>query len=382
MLTYWRGVFVMSLSALSLGACQVLSGLSGLEVEESGGPGVGGAGGAGGALTGITANSAASSSATVGVGGSTPCDMSPDKCVKEFISDTGTSVDFLGLVNNYIVWAQKSSEGSKDGQISRAPTNVEAPVPEKMPSKVSLAHFAADGDFLYWVEDTPSTVVVNSLKASSMTLPAPAPFATDMVMEKAQAFAAGEEKLFWSLMEKSTLRWVDTTGGTPKQLVDTMSTSAPTVLVVDKGFLYFNVKSPSEIKRMALTDGSPATVASTGTSEVKSIAMDDDFVYWTAQDGNNGLVYAVPKEMGSPALISMDLIFTTHIATDGRYIYWFQSTSQGCMGTSDLFRAKKELNSAGVTPVSSVYKCPSNFVQDENYIYFGADKKIYRLPKT
>jgi hypothetical protein len=92
MLTYWRGAFVVSLSALSLGACQVLSGLSGLEAEASGGPGVG-AGGAGGDDNAISVGPGSTTSSSAagvgGGGGATPCDVNPTSCLDTLTSNTG-----------------------------------------------------------------------------------------------------------------------------------------------------------------------------------------------------------------------------------------------------------------------------------------------------
>jgi hypothetical protein len=265
-----------------------------------------------------------------------------------------------------------------DGAIARGPAS-KAIVPVKVIFDIPLTHFATAGDYYYWIESSPSEFVVNSENAANGVISIET-VATQM--GQAKALAAGGGAVFWSAVGSSAIRWVPTKGEQPVEFAkDDMDVNPPTVLAFRDGYLYWSWIAAGGIERKGTGDVTSSYVTSTGTSTVAGIAVDSTDVYYSTQGSVAGAIRAVPKGgdiAGKDFGVAPSM--PTHIAVDEGYVYWIDLGNSQCIqNTASFWRVSK--TTLEPKEIASGFTCPSNFVQDNDYIYFGSGKELFRFPK-
>jgi hypothetical protein len=379
----WKGVVGVA-AAVSLCACQLISGLDDLEATggSGGGPssvssasastGPSGGGGGGGGAGGSGGGAGGSG----GMGGGVvvnPCAM--DQCENVFLGGAPAPIDSIAVGLEYIYWAYTGIQG-KDGTIWRAPLDG-TKQPELLVEGARPTELVADNDTmrLYWVD---SSTGVFSIKSIPMNNVGP-------TMDVAWA----EPGAVWRALTRSVagpVFWADVT----KQVIYkagsfvphfSTPTGMPWMLTsYAKELFWFD----GDTIDRGLVDGGGRDLVTAADPATWGVAVDEQNVYFSVK-AVTGYVAAKTK-LGNdvPMAIASQQSFPTHVLADGTHIYWATQGTDPCtQGFGVIQRAPASLvvNPVDIELLAPGIMCPTNFAMNDTHVYWGSGTTIYRVER-
>lgn len=364
----WKGAVGVA-AAVSVCACQLVSGLDDLDAR-------GGAVGGGGASSAESASAAQGAGGGGGVGGSAggggggvdPCSM--EDCGPVLIHDTMAPVNYLATDGANLYWASKGTANAI-GSVRRAPIDG-----SQLPSFVASAQpsgLAVDDVMqrLCWTDVGSGG---SSVKAVSILDGAALPdiAASAAGVEWRALLVAGGGQIFWADITNKVILKAGFAGPYFSP------TGAPFVLASDATSLFwFDVNS---IDVAPLSGGDRSLIAQTFPN-TRGLAVDDQNVYWTVR-GMGGSVWGNSKTVipGSGTPLAMSQPFPTHVFAAGKFIYFSNDGTDDCQaGSGKVLRRSASLDfGAPLESLATKQVCPSNFVKDALYVYWGSGTRIYR----
>jgi len=381
----WKGVVGVA-AAVSLCACQLLSGLDDLEVRGAGGGpssvsssgastgasgggdggdggGGGGAGGSGGGVGG---------SGGMG-GGDVVNQCALDLCGNVFLEGAPTTIDSIALGLEYIYWAVTGLQG-KDGAIYRAPLNGTKD-PEAFVEGGRPTELVADNATmrLYWVDSTAGVYSIKSIPMDD----------AGQIMVVAPA-SLGAELRALTRSEAGPVFWADVTNKQIYKAGASVShfntpTGAPWMLASDEDELFWF--DGDSIDRGLVMGGGVALVTP-AEGATWGVAVDQQYVYFTAK-AQDGYLRAKTK-LGNDgvAVITAPQSFPTHILADDIHIYWATEGADPCtQGSGVIQRAPAGLAGQPVDMLAKDMVCPTNFAVNTTHVYWGSGMTIYRVKR-
>jgi hypothetical protein len=103
-------------------------------------------------------------------------------------------------------------------------------------------------------------------------------------------------------------------------------------------------------------------------------------IYYTLRQGI-GSVKAIDRATLTITTIAGTQPFPSHILASEIDLHWTTDGDADCvLGNGSVRRAA--LDSDTVSTLAEGLLCPTNFVEDASYIYWGAGSKIFRAPKS
>ena len=110
----------------------------------------------------------------------------------------------------------------------------------------------------------------------------------------------------------------------------------------------------------------------TNQQGARGIAIDDTFVYWTAQ--TDGKVLKMPLGGGSPTVLASNQGEPYAIAVDATYVYWTNSTAGTVM--------RVPIGGGSPSLVVSDSAVSANLAVDATSVYFVGGNKLMKAPKS
>jgi hypothetical protein len=353
-MAFWKGAAGI-VALVSLGGCQILSGLDDLEVR--GGE--------------VSASSASSASAGGG-GGMDPCGSGG--CNPEFLVGTLVPVHFIAVDSEHVYWAWKGSSPG-GGYIYRAALNGPGS-PELLIKNVEPVGLVVNDSTktLYWIDAINAGSGVYSVKSVSTS---DVGIITDVDTSASVAD--------WRALTKTPdgqIFWADAVA---KQILKAdaglhfSDTGAPFVIAPDATNLYW---FDGDSIDTGLIAGMGHVKVATAVPDTYGVAVDDKFVYWT-ENVENGLVWASSKNpMMGEVFLAAAVPRPSHIIAAGKFIYYAVQQAPFCeQGAGMIMRLPAGLSGGVPVPVVGGQVCPSHFVQTDDYVYWGSVGTIYRIAK-
>jgi hypothetical protein len=142
----------------------------------------------------------------------------------------------------------------------------------------------------------------------------------------------------------------------------TVDPASPTAIAVDANNVYWTDLLDGTVHQMALTGGSPLTIARVGVSLTPSLVVDSTYVYFS--DGQ-GTVWGVPIGGGPPIALATGQGSSLRLAVDASTLYWTDAVNGTVM----------KVSLCGGSPIALVsgQPAPTGIDQDGGHIYFDTD---------
>jgi hypothetical protein len=382
-------------AAVSLCACQLISGLDDLEARggEGGGPssvssssastgasgggdgggGGGGGSGGGGSGGGGMGGSGGGMGGSGGVGGGdvvNPCAW--DLCGIIFLTPASTAIDSIALGLEYIYWATTGPQG-KEGTIWRAPLNGTKP-PEFIVAGVRPTELVADNATmrLYWVDSSDGAYSIKSIPMDN-----PAQIMTHASAEPGDVFRALTRSVAGPVF------WADIT----KQLIHKVGDSVPhfdmagapwMLASYDNELFWFD---GTTIDRGLVSGGGRMLVAASDPA-TWGVAVDEQYVYFSVKAITGYVAVKSRLDNNSPMAFASQQAFPTHVLADGIHVYWATEGADPCTQGSGLIqRAPAGLAGQPVEMLAQGMVCPTNFAVNDTHVYWASGMTIFRFKR-
>ncbi|AUX48712.1 hypothetical protein SOCE26_102530 [Sorangium cellulosum] len=197
----------------------------------------------------------------------------------------------------------------------------DVPPQDPMPQS-SFGRLTADRDNVYWVTQVPEAVWRARSDGSQIY--------GEKVAEGGflVGIAVDETHIYWSdFSGNQILRATKDPLGSPEKFAET--NGSPATLVLSKGVLYWRTEHTGAIQSKrtdAPLAAAPLTISVDPDAIPASIAVDDEFIYWTVATNTNedqrGEVKRSPLGTGNPVTLATGASYFYEIAVDCGYIYW------------------------------------------------------------
>jgi hypothetical protein len=381
--------WLVGLGAVSLGACQLVSGLSDLE---TGGPGSGGEGGAGSSAASSGEGGSAGGGGQAGGGGAAGgggqvegCTAAAAECPEIILSNAPVPVERLTVDGGYVYWSYKGQPnempGMRTGAIYRFLIgSADAPVRVVSDSNPNSVAVSSKHGLVYWSDEyAPMATVlwesVGSIDKQGTTL---VNAAMGEVFRVATIAPEGTGNLYWA-SSNATL-WAEDLASAPGNLLGIVSQATGSIYAIAGDGMAIYWHGMNGIERPTADPMIKALVVTT-TPEMWGLAVDDTNVYFTERSPNGTVSYANKSGTNQvqTVLASMQS-YPSHVAVDKyKRVYWVNDGDVDCAKGSGVVMRTSLGPEPDATKVLAVgLKCVSNFAQDSNFIYWGSGDTIYR----
>ncbi|WP_437675706.1 ABC transporter permease [Sorangium sp. So ce131] len=196
----------------------------------------------------------------------------------------------------------------------------DVPPQDPMPQS-AFGRLAADRDHIYWATQVPEALWRAKSDGSEI-------YGEKVAEGSPIGIAVDETHIYWSDYDgRQILRTTKDPLGSPERFAET--NGAPATLVLSKGVVYWLTEYTGAIQSKrtdAQLAAPPFTITVDPDAVPASIAVDDEFVYWTVATNTNedqrGEVKRSPLGVGNPVTLATGASYFFEIAVDCGYIYW------------------------------------------------------------
>lgn len=386
------GGALAAMAALS-GGCQLVSGLADLDARDAAGPGSGGAGGegvgaggAGGSAGGAGGAAGGAGGGTGGAGGMMPaagCELPPNECPIVLVSDAQVDVQMLAIDSQSIYWATQGEPFPPTGQIWRA--NLDGTVPMLLGLEVNPHDLVVDEPegLIFWADNrdiSSGTIRYGSNKAVNMS-----GTATTSSMFPINLLTIGtlSAALFYtSVANQSINRVPSETKPLTAVNIYTMLQGFPQNIVVEDESLYW--PETVQVRRMSDAGAGMPMVDGLFTLEsgsLRGIDVENGLVYAATVANDTGGIVVWSQSPDKPTSLATDPS-PKHVLADGVNVYWTSDSSPECSDGKGYVRRKSLISGDPHVTLAGSLPCPTELVKDENFVYWGAGKSIYRVSRS
>ena len=373
------------LSAMGLGACQILTGLSGYrEAGSASGPTGGassastGSSGAAGSSASSTGSSTGSSSGSTSSGTSSSGSTSSGSTSSSgtggspacaaVVCDIPGQVEQLRTNDAYVGWSTTPAALGW-ASLSTVPTNRQASVAPPFLDETALAMDANDLWFIvamgtlpvidYWPIEPDASTAFAALSGASGDTPL-------------EAIASGGSYVVWAQEDPASLTWsLAGSQGMAAPVTLTTVASKPYVIATDGQYVFWTLGN--DVWAGAVPGGGATSFfTATGGVRVTDIAVEPagKNVYWLTSDG---LIRRAPEADPSSDVTMVYPNTTTgsvhQLRTDGAYVYWTEWST--CQAPGGVFRASITSPMVPTTPFVSA-QCPVIALDaTHQYLYYS-----------
>ncbi|WP_437814010.1 ABC transporter permease [Sorangium sp. So ce1078] len=231
-------------------------------------------------------------------------------------------VAYSGGQLSWLNWSNGNVLGISIDPPSTSPIQIaEVPPPEEGSVYAAYGRIAAFGDSVYWVTQVPQAVWRAKADGSQSLAEQVASGGNPI------GIAVDATHVYWSdLLARQILRTTtDPLGTTAEVFAET--NGGPTEILLAKGVVYWVTDDTGAVQSKATDaslDAPPFTYTVDDQAVSKSIAVDDEFVYWTVYTNSTGQgeVRRARIGMGNPITLATGEPHFFEIAVDCGSIYW------------------------------------------------------------
>lgn len=231
-------------------------------------------------------------------------------------------VTYSGGQLSWLNWSNGNVLGISIDPPSTSPIQIaEVPPPEEGSVYAAYGRIASFGDSVYWATQMPPAVwrakADGSQRLAEQVASGGAPI----------GIAVDATHVYWSdVLERRILRKTkDPLGTTAEVFAET--NGSPTEILLASGVLYWVTDESGAVQSKATDaalDAPPFTYTVDAQAVSKSLAVDDEFVYWTVyvNSEGNGEVRRAHIGKGDPIILATGMPYFFEIAVDCGSIYW------------------------------------------------------------
>ncbi|WP_433932809.1 ABC transporter permease [Sorangium cellulosum] len=238
-------------------------------------------------------------------------------------------VTYSGGQLSWLNWSNGDVLGISIDPPSTSPIQIaEVPPPEEGSVNPAYGRIASFGDSVYWVTQVPQAVWRAKADGSQRLAEQVASGGNPI------GIAVDATHVYWSdILARQILRTTtDPLGTTAEVFAET--NGGPTEIVLANGVVYWVTEDNGAVQSKATDaslDAPPFTYTVDDQAVSKSLAVDDEFVYWTVYTNSEGQgeVRRARIGMGNPITLATGQPYFFEIAVDCGSIYWNVNNLEG-----------------------------------------------------
>ncbi|HZF49527.1 MAG TPA: hypothetical protein VE093_12800 [Polyangiaceae bacterium] len=370
-------------------ACRGLTGVDDLEFQGAGtataaSGGGGGQGGEGGALVGGGGGSGGGGNGGSGGsgGGSVEpvvgCTLPVQACPTVLIGDTKAKVDILAMDSTHLYWASRGAQGLGSGSIGRVKKDGGEVVP--IIQNVSPRGLVVDpiDSLVFWTNEQKVSGELRAIPSDMSGLQSSLVVVDELPLE-ALTIGTANQLLFYTVPSNGLIyRVSSTTSASGLVNIYNGPSALQTDLVVDGDTLFWT--EPGQIGRIEDASGAADSLywITLPSGDPYRIDVANGSIYYTLRQGI-GSVKAIDRVTFSITTIAGTQPFPSHILASEIGLHWATDGDADCLlGNGSVRRSIDD----AVATLAEGLLCPTNFVEDASYIYWGAGSRIFRAPKS